>query len=107
MSVPKQRRGIVTVSLGLLEQWLRIPPGTSIVDVRSVNACAGGSFEILLEGEHMPETPAWESPPAMHLQTTVFAPRVEFIRKDDPPASCDMPGCGTPQAACPKCVRFA
>src|SRR6478672_2658372 len=80
---PKQRIGIVTVSIGLLEQWLQLPASVRILDVRSKDGGVNGQFEILVEGgEAVPETDAREVTPHLTLTVTVTPPRVEFARRD-------------------------
>lgn len=73
-----KRVGIVTVSLGMLEQWMRIPAGTHIRDVRSKDGGLNGEFEILVEGAAIPETPLCEVTPHLFCTVTVTEPKIEF-----------------------------
>ena len=77
------RIGIVTVSIYLLEQWMQMPVGTSIRDVRSKDGGLNGEFEILVEGSAVPETPVHSATPHLICQTTVTAPKVEFKLRDE------------------------
>jgi hypothetical protein len=82
MSEPTNRIGIVTVSLGLLAQWMHLPAGTFINDVRSKEKGVTGEFEILVEGPAVPETPLLSPTPHLHCTVTVTAPKVELKLKD-------------------------
>ena len=83
------RIGIVTVSIGLLEEWLMIPPGTSILDVRSKSGGVTGKFEILVEGSAIPETPVLSPTPHLQCLTTVTAPKLEFKLAADATAAAE------------------
>lgn len=78
----KNRIGIVTVSLGLLEQWLHIPVGTRVIDVRSKDHGINGECEILVEGNAVPETDLLSPTPHLNYTVSTTAPKVTIELRD-------------------------
>lgn len=75
----KNRIGIVTVDMFLLERWMHIPIGTRVVDVRRRDNSIFGQFEVLVEGDAIPETDFLEATPHLSCTVTVTEPKVEFV----------------------------
>src|SRR4051812_18555983 len=74
----KKRRGIVSVSMSLLEGWMHLPAGTRVKDVRRLEGASLGEFEVLIEGAAVPETPEFELTPHMQCTVTIAEPQVAF-----------------------------
>jgi len=74
----KQRRGIVSIDMGLLNSWMNLPLGTQVVDVRRRDDAPFGQFEVLIEGDAVPETDASQSTPHMLCSVTISEPKVTF-----------------------------
>lgn len=89
MSQQTNRIGIASVSLGLLESWLHLPIGTHVRDVRSKAAGAGGYFEILLEGDAVPETPLLSPTPYVDVMVVSRDPEITITLRDPRAAACD------------------
>lgn len=74
----KKRRGIVSVSMSLLDSWMHLPAGTRVVDVRRREGAPLGEFEVMIEGDAVPETPERETTPHMQCTVTIAEPQVAF-----------------------------